>query len=332
VIVKAAALEVIVCPSCKERLSLRAAVRIDREILEGSLTCDRCGTTYPIRGGVPRFVPRGEYATSFGSQWNWFRTVQLDSLNTTAASDHALRATTGWSDAQYRGRLLLDAGVGAGRFAEQAAAKGAQVFGVDLTTAVDAAYRNIGKRENVHLIQADIFALPFRAHTFDLAYSIGVLHHTPNPPAAFARVAETVKPRGRFAVYLYARYGSSHHASDALRTVTTRLPLRLMWLLSAAAIPLYYPYRLPVIGKALRLSLPISMESNWRWRWLDTFDWYTPTYQWKYLYPEVYRWFRDTGFEDVQLFDGPIRMSAKKAQVMEPISDRDRLGHELVAS
>jgi len=86
------------------------------------------------------------------------------------------------------------------------------------------------------------------------------------------------------------------------------------------------------LGKALRLALPISMESNWRWRWLDTFDWYTPTYQWKYLYPEVYRWFRDTGFEDVQLFDGPIRMSAKKSQVMEPISDRNRLGHELVAS
>jgi hypothetical protein len=35
----------------------------------------------------------------------------------------------------------------------------------DLTTAIDAAYRNIGRRDNVHLIQADIFALPFRAHT-----------------------------------------------------------------------------------------------------------------------------------------------------------------------
>jgi hypothetical protein len=106
----------------------------------------------------------------------------------------------------------------------------------------------------------------------------------------------------------------------------------MMWLLSAAAIPLYYPYRLPLIGKALRLALPISMESNWRWRWLDTFDWYTPTFQWKYLYPEVYRWFRDTGFEDVQLFDGPIRMSARKGHVRERIFDRDRLGRELVAS
>jgi hypothetical protein len=106
----------------------------------------------------------------------------------------------------------------------------------------------------------------------------------------------------------------------------------MMWLLSSAAIPLYYLYRLPVLGKALRLALPISMESNWRWRWLDTFDWYTPIFQWKYLYPEVYRWFRDAGFEDVELFDGPIRMSGQKAFAMEPIIDTDRLKHDVVAS
>ena len=63
------------------------------------------------------------------------------------------------------------------------------------------------------------------------------------------------------------------------------------------------------------------MEPNWRWRWLDTFDWYTPTFQWKYLYPEVYRWFRDTGFEDVQIFDGPIRMSARKGLARERVID-----------
>jgi SAM-dependent methyltransferase len=330
--VKIAAVEVLVCPSCKEQLSFRIASRRGKEILEGSLRCESCAATYPIRRGVPRFVPEGAYAESFGSQWNWFRTVQLDSLNATTASERALRAATGWSDADYPGRLLLDAGVGAGRFAERAAAKGAQVFGVDLTTAVDAAYRNIGERDNVHLIQADIFALPFRAHSFDLAYSIGVLHHTPDPPAAFARVAETVKPGGRLAVYLYARYGSSHAASDAIRIVTTRLPLGMMWLLSSTAIPLYYLYRLPVLGSALRLALPISMESNWRWRWLDTFDWYTPIFQWKYLYPEVYRWFRGAGFEDVELFDGPIRMSGQKALVREPVIDRDRRRHNVVAS
>src|SRR5215475_11684930 len=276
---KISALDVFVCPDCKGRLELRVRTKRGPEILEGRLICGGCGASYDVTRGVPRFGPNGRYAGSFGWQWHWFRTVQLDSM------------------------------AGGSRSAEQAAAKGAEVFGIDLTPAVDAAYRNIGERANVHLAQADIFALPFRAGTFDLAYSIGVLHHTPDPQTAFARIAPAVRPGGKFAVYLYACYGSSHRASDALRVVTTRLPLRVMWALSAAAVPLYYLYRAPLLGRLVRLAAPISMEPDWRWRWLDTFDWYTPKYQWKFLYPEVFRWFRDNGFEHVALFDGPIRMS-----------------------
>ena len=103
-----------------------------------------------------------------------------------------------------------------------------------------------------------------------------------------------------------------------------------MWALSAAAVPLYYLYRMPVVGKLFQLALPISMEREARWRWLDTFDWYTPRYQWKYLYPEIFRWFRDNGFHDVELLDEPIRMSGHKKPVTEPSSERVRSWHDLV--
>src|SRR6187399_1435520 len=175
---KLASLHVFVCPRCHGDLRLRTDARATQEIVEGDLTCRGCGATYPITRGVPRFVSSGDYAGSFGHQWHWFREVQIDSLNCTSVSEETLRATTGWQDDDFQGRRLLDAGVGAGRFAEQAAAKGAEVFGIDLTPAVDAAYQTLGHRPNVHLAQADIFALPFRPGTFDLAYSIGVLHHT----------------------------------------------------------------------------------------------------------------------------------------------------------
>ncbi|HET9361520.1 MAG TPA: methyltransferase domain-containing protein [Vicinamibacterales bacterium] len=329
---KLAALDVFVCPACRSDLRLHNASQDGLEILEGRLTCSGCGVVYPITRGVPRFVPTASYAQSFGRQWHWFRGVQMDSVNRTSESEAALCATTGWRDDEFPGRRLLDAGVGAGRFAERAAAKGAEVFGVDLTLAVDAAYRNIGHLSNVHLAQADIFALPMRASTFDLAYSIGVLHHTPDPPTAFARVADTLAPGGKLAVYVYARYGPGHHMSDAIRVVSTRLPLRVSWALAAGAVPLYYLYRIPVVGKACRLALPISMDPRWRWRWLDTFDWYTPTYQTKYLYPEVFRWFRQQGFEVVDLLDGPIRMSGVKSHSQEGTRDRERSDHRLVAS
>lgn len=308
---KPSALDVLVCPACKSTLTLRTDERDGPEIITGSLQCSGCQTVYAVVRGVPRFVDADSYATSFGRQWNWFRTVQVDSKNGTAESARALRATTGWSDSRFAGSLCLDAGVGAGRFAECAAQKGAQVFGIDLSEAIDAAYQNIGRLDNVHLVQGDIFAMPFREGTFDLAYSIGVLHHTPDTRAAFDSVAAVVKAGGSMAVYLYDRH-LRHRGSDLWRAITTRLPLRVMAALTALAVPLYYLYRLPLFGKILNLIAPISMERDWRWRWLDTFDWYTPRYQWKFLYPEVFQWFRENRFRDIEIFDGPIRMSGVK--------------------
>jgi SAM-dependent methyltransferase len=309
---KRSALRFLVCPDCREQLELHSRLEEGAEVMEGHLRSPGCGREYPILRGVPRFVETEAYAASFGFQWNRFRKVQLDSATGNRQAEKALQLTTGWSEADYRGRLVLDAGVGAGRFAEVVADKGGELVGIDLTTAVDAAYANVGRREGVHLLQADIFAMPFREATFDLAYSIGVLHHTPDVRGAFERLAAMVKPGGGLSVYLYAHNGLADHFSDAIRKVTTRLPQRMMVMLSAAAVPLYYPYRVPILGKVLGIVCPISTHPNWRFRWLDTFDWYTPRYQWKLLYPEVFRWFRENGFHDIEIFDDPIRMRGLK--------------------
>jgi SAM-dependent methyltransferase len=312
---KPSALLIFVCPSCHGALEAHAAAEDSREIITGTLACLGCSATYPIRDGVPRFVGAGSYASSFGRQWNFFRTVQLDSQNHSRISHDTFAETTNWTADDLRDQLVLDAGVGAGRFAECAADLGATVVGVDLTNAVDAASRNLGHLPNVHLAQADIFALPFRPATFDRAYSIGVLHHTPDPAKAFTCVASVVKPAGELAIYVYSRHGSGHRSSDLWRRVTTKLPAPVMFALSTAAIPLHYVYAVPGLGRVCRWVLPISPHRDWRWRWLDTFDWYTPTYQFKYLYPEIFRWFQNAGFSEVSVGDEPIRMRGIKREV-----------------
>ncbi|PYS95481.1 MAG: hypothetical protein DMF50_08680 [Acidobacteria bacterium] len=321
------AVRFLACPACASDLRLAVERAEGAEIIEGSLSCRACPAAFPIRRGVPRFVAEDSYAASFGRQWNWFRTIQLDSMNGTKESEAALHGATGWREADFRGRLVLDAGVGAGRFAEIVANQGGEVVGVDISQAIDAAYANIGHRERVHLIQADLFHMPFRDATFDLAYSIGVLHHTPDPRAAFERVAAVVKKDGGLAVYLYSRHGLrlAHGCSNLLRAVTTRLPLPLMFWLSSLSVPLYYVHRIPVLGNLLRILLPISPHPRWRWRWLDTFDWLTPKYQHKFLYPEVIRWFRACGLTDIAVFDDPIRVRGTRSPAAVSSPERPML-------
>ena len=59
----------LVCPSCHETLEALPDPR--------AFACAN-GHSYPVVGGIPRFVPEGSYADNFGFQWTTFRTTQLD--------------------------------------------------------------------------------------------------------------------------------------------------------------------------------------------------------------------------------------------------------------
>ncbi len=295
-------IEIIVCPECRGELSLNVTLLEGEEVKDGLLACKGCGKSYPVRDYIPRFVSMDKYVDTFSFEWNKFYDVQMDIINNTDESEKTLRWKAGWRPEDLKGKLVLDIGVGSGRFADIVSMWGGEVVGIDLSFAVDAAYKNIGNRHNVHIIQADIFNLPFRKETFDNMYSIGVLHHTHDTRQAFSKVVPLLKKGGEFAVFLYA-LGHYHYFSDIWRKITTRLPIKLMYYLSAVAVPLYYIHKIPFLGKAAQFLLPTANWSKWKWRWLDTFDWYTPKYQWKHTWSEVYRWFKDAGFRDMELYD-----------------------------
>ena len=105
------------------------------------------------------------------------------------------------------GLKVLEIGCGLGTDGAQFAQAGADYTGVDLTeAAVDLARRRFELFSLSGRFQtADAERLEFEDNSFDLVYSHGVLHHTPDTPAAVAEIHRILKPQGRALVMLYHR-------------------------------------------------------------------------------------------------------------------------------
>jgi SAM-dependent methyltransferase len=151
----------------------------------------------------------------------------------------------------------------------------------------------------VAIVQADLLNLPLAEAAFDLAFSIGVMHHSPDPRRAFAQVAARVKPGGRLAVWLYRRNTAPQEAvNSALRAVTTRLPARV---LETVCVGLGVLGSVPVLNRSLNKLANFSSHPDWTLRVCDNFDWYAPRYQSHHTVEELQGWFRAEGFDDLRV-------------------------------
>ncbi len=301
-------LRILRCLACGGRL----------EDQRSELACVDCGRKYPRVGGVVRFVDAQHYAGSFGFQWHLFRRTQLDD-EMSQRSEEDFRRRTGFEPHDLAGKLVLDVGCGMGRFAEVATRWGAHVVGIDLSLACEVAEENLRDRSAV-FFQADVFKLPFAPESFDFIYSLGVLHHTPDCKSAFQVLPRLLKPGGRIAIWLYSKYNNWYKMSDVYRKVTRRMPPKLLHKLCYGVIPIYGAHRvlkkIPLVGRpasaALAYLIPMAHHPDPKWRVLDTFDWYSPWYQSKHTYEEVFRWFEECGLEDLRVVLQPVSVSGRK--------------------
>lgn len=294
--------EILRCPQCRQPLIQQGAEEL------------RCAQQhrYPVRRGIPRFVTDDGYTSNFSFEWQVHKRTQFDTDKRFESEETFLRKT-GFTPAQLRGKRVLDIGVGAGRFADVAARWEAEVVGIDLSYAVESARDNLQRYPNAQVIQADIFNLPFADESFDYIFSIGVLHHTPDCRAAFMALPRLLRRGGEIAIWLYDAYRDDLSTSELWRKLARPLPRSLLYGLCHLAVPGYYLYKIPVLRAALHHYLPpLSRHPDWRWRVLDTFDWYSPRYQSHHTYPEVYGWFREAGLVNIEPLPDPVGMKGHR--------------------
>ncbi len=313
---KPALLELLRCPKTGQRLTLHDADSDSGEIASGRLVSENGQHSYPIRKGIPRFVPESNYADNFGMHWNHFRQTQLDSYSGHPISGARFWLATGWSPDALRGQWVLDAGCGAGRFADIAINAGAKVLALDYSIAADACHANLKHHPDLHVVQGDIFALPLHRGQFPFVYSLGVLQHTPDVARAFAALPPMLRPGGKLCVDYYERsWKSLLQVKYWLRPVTKRLPKPLLFSMLERVVPVLLPISrlvsgIPMVGPILRRAvpvanyyreLPLSDRQHREWSLLDTFDWLAPEYDDPQTAATAQQWMQQSDLQSIEV-------------------------------
>jgi SAM-dependent methyltransferase len=308
-------LEYLVDPVTKEPLVIQkiSQTRSD-SIIEGILVSST--SEYEIRDGIPRFVrhkAENNYAASFAFEWLRWGRVQFESDNIgkpmQGHTQGMFERIVGHNEANYAGQVVLDVGCGSGRFTDVVRRKGGRVIAVDYSAAAEVAYRNFEFDDQVLVCQADALALPIKPRSVDGPFSIGVLHHTPDPQKGFDELVNATRNGGWVAIAVYGKGGFY----DSPRVTLWRSLFGALRPLFGYVPPLLYAYigayviypltHIPVLGSALRLVYPNVNIPDRRWRVLDNFDAITPSYQSAHTSFQVFNWFKEAGLVDIEPSD-----------------------------
>lgn len=313
-------LKFLVCPACINSLKLINAKRNDSCLIEsGILLCTECKSQYEIVRYVPRFVSQENYASGFGFQWNIHATTQYDNYSGGNPSEKRFFEETRW-ERDLRGQIVLEVGSGSGRFTEQAATTGAMIVSMDYSAAVDANYASNGKKDNVLIVQGDLYSMPFKRNFFDKLLCFGVLQHTPDVKKAFMELPLFLKKDGKIAIDVYRKENFFRHLFKTkywVRPITRRMRPDKLYKYTTKYITFMWPLakiiaRLPY-GRKINWALLIAdyrNEFNFgedmlkEWAILDTFDMLSPAYDQPQTIDTIKKWFREAQLSDVEVHYG----------------------------
>lgn len=304
----------VVCPA--HGLALRREAGVDGDIL----ACD-LGCTVPVIGGIPRFVPSDGYARAFGLQWKHFRKTQLDSFTGTTISRDRLDRCVGGLEV-VRGRRVLEAGCGAGRFTEVLLEHGANVVAMDLSSAVEANYENHAGRPGFFVMQANILEAPLLPASFDVVICLGVIQHTPDSEETIAALCRFVKPGGLLVIdhyrYDYPMTPVRRVLRNGLLNLRPSLSKPLALALTRALLPLHRLFWNRRRGSKrarrwLRQNSPVvdyfevypqlGRKGLSEWAVLDTHDTLTDVYKRFRSVEEITATLRDCGMVEIEAWE-----------------------------
>ena len=175
-----------------------------------------------------------ETVRGFGDEWSRFDQTGMSGKDASELFE-AYFSIFPWAELPPDA-VGFDLGCGSGRWARFVAPRVGTLHCIDPSAAIDVAQRNLQSFANCEFHQAGVDEIPLDRKSMDFGYSLGVLHHIPDTPAALATCVAKLKPGAPFLIYLYYAFDNRPiwfralwQLSDLVRKVVSRLPHRLRY-------------------------------------------------------------------------------------------------------
>ena len=217
---------------------------------------------------------------SFGFQWTWIGNMRSE-------ADLRMRVAErfGLTPEDFGGKLVLDAGAGAGDQSRYMHAHGAEVVSVDLSSAIEVVATKMRMCSAWVGVQGDVTVLPFTDAQFDIVYCEGVIQHTRDSVATVRELVRVVKPESRILATHYVRPAAKTPIQrlkrkvtlgyyEALRQRLSSLDQYKRLLVTGNLAALAY---VPLLGRVLRATgtaLLYDLTPEFRTTWTNTYDYY----------------------------------------------------------
>jgi SAM-dependent methyltransferase len=268
--------ELLACPACEVGLT-------------ADWSCRGCGVRFDSSDGIPDLrLPadaRTDAVRRFYDAAPFPGYPPRDSLSALRARAEHSRFARLLDRAIPGDARILDAGCGTGQMCLYLSRADRVVIGADLTRAslqLAAAAARRFALTGVMFVETDLQRPGVRRASFDVVFSSGVIHHTPDPRLSFARLAELARPGGTIVLGVYNAFA--------------RIPLRIR-----RAIARLSGFRVIPFDPVLRDR---SHESDRREAWLR--DQYRHPEEHRHTLAEVQRWFAENHVEYLRAYPSAV--------------------------
>jgi hypothetical protein len=209
------------------------------------------------------------------------------------------------------------------------------VMSIDYSYAVEANYASNGKKENVLIVQADLYKMPFRHEMFHKLFCFGVLQHTPDVKKAFMELPRYIRNGGELAIDVYRRISvvkqliiskywvrpfAKRLKPETLYKITSRY-VSMMWPIAKKINKLPYGRNINSLMLIMDYGGVYNLKDNIlkEWAILDTFDMLSAIYDNPQTIVEITKWFHDAGMSDIDVHYGynGIEGRGKKREVVK---------------